>query len=495
MNLWIVTIGSSDIQLDSDRQNQQKQRGEKRRSDRVWQYWYVDEIKARCHDLGFEPKPLDSGIEELYRVPPRVLGMVYMSSIEETQAEIWGYLNFPLLDSFVKQLEQEAPPDAIVVLLTDQSAIFKNATQRPKLKSPYWQDTSTLQPILQRYFQEKFPDVACEWLVLTPTIAEEGLDNWNAVLRLVKEQLRTVQPPVPYETVYVSHQASTPAISSAIQFLSLAQFGERVRFLVSNEHNTQLTEFVESPSYLQELNREKAKELLDRHDYAGVKELIFPYSGDEIKSLLDAAIQWNFSEFEAFVKKLKEFRDSDFLEHIREDLDSSKEYWRTSYESAYLAVVRLRQGSTVEAMFHSFRAVEGLLRHWAESRYKNEIEYDNTRPFVRVNNQKYYLYGSQLYKLLKSDRTIDQVHDQDIWAFGETVFARRNDLFHQLKGLQEPEAVFTAWGVTCEVTWRKRVLECLNFISERSDFESLEQASLMAKVHAELERAIANSIP
>jgi hypothetical protein len=353
MNIWLITIGSSDIQLTTD------------------QNWDARRCRGLTQ-LQFKPtRSLDAERDEPFHVPPRVLGRMY----GDRPDSLWDELCFPLLDNFLMKLEQLPEEQSclkqIVILLTDQGGLF-DAQRREEKRSPYWQDTCELKPILQRYFQEKFPDATCEWLTLAPTIAEEGLDNWNSVLRLVQEKLRTVQAPPSYETVYVSHQASTPAISSAVQFLSLAQFSERVRFLVSNEYDTQLTGFVESSSYLQELNREKAKELLDRHDYAGVKELIFSYSSDEIKSLLEAAIQWNFSEFEAFVKKLKECKNSDLLERVKEDLDRSKEYWWASYESAYLAVVRLRQGNTVEAMFHSFRAVEGLLAKWFDKFFINE---------------------------------------------------------------------------------------------------------------------------
>jgi hypothetical protein len=51
-------------------------------------------------------------------------------------------------------------------------------------------------------------------------------------------------------TVYVSHQAGTPAISSAVQFVSLARFGKQVKFLVSNEYNPSLTKVIDASQYL-----------------------------------------------------------------------------------------------------------------------------------------------------------------------------------------------------------------------------------------------------
>ena len=36
--------------------------------------------------------------------------------------------------------------------------------------------------------------------------------------------------------------------------------------------------------------------------------------------------------------------------------------------------MRLQQGSTVEALFHSFRAVEGSIIQWAKSTYNDHID-------------------------------------------------------------------------------------------------------------------------
>jgi hypothetical protein len=528
MNLWIVTIGSSDVQLDSDAANKIKNRTETQRSDKVWKYWYTDEVKVQLHDVACEPKQLVKDKDEPYRIAPRVLGSVYQASSKAVQQEIDSYLTFPLLDNFVTALKPHPAPDAIAVLLTDQSQIFSEHHQRRKTQSPYWQDTCELKPILARYFEKNYAEVPCEWITLVPRSADQSLDNWNEVLELVQasfKHLAIVGQKIQLdstEQVYVSHQAGTPAISSAVQFCSLAQFGDRVQFLVSNEYNQKLTAILPSSNYLIALKRQQAIKLLEHHDYAAVQEVYAGYLSDQEKLLLDAAIQWNFAKFDEFVTRLKQHDKFKILvdAHIKPE-----NWWWTAYEAAYLGVVRLKQGNTVEAMFHSFRAVEGLLKKWMQEYETSQQKAGNlglkwlgnkiqlpkkVKSKDKGNNDieisKANSYGKGLYFLLDSIKDIDQVKDSDIWTFGNSVFDRRNDLFHQLAGLQDKEAVFCEWQTFDEQAdeatnvknWKDRVIGCLNFVVKDdlpNGFGSPEEASLMAQVHRELVNAIANFCP
>jgi hypothetical protein len=535
MHLWIVTIGSSDVQLDSNQTNQEKGRTEKKRSDKVWSYWYTDDLTAQYYDIAFEPKSLFKDKDETYRIAPRILGIVYKASESERQQEIWSYLTFPLLDNFVdvfrKNPEQYSAPEAIAVLLTDQSAIFGDH-QRRKPKTPYWQDTCELKPILQRYFKDRFPEIPSEFvefIQLEPTTQEQSLDNWNSVLELVRGKLHTLtiaDQPIqlnPGANVYVSHQAGTPAISSAVQFCGLAKFGAHVKFLVSSEQNAALTDIVESSSYLRGIEVQQAKKLLEWHDYLGIKEVLQrqideacqpkdnPKPEDQaikrIAYLLDTAIQWNFAKFEDFAKQLVNYSDQNLSAKAQAYLQDPAQYWWwEAYEAAYLGVVRLKQGNTVEAMFHSFRAVEGLLKKWlyeksglrvegSKAQLLREVEFINKKG-ERKKTRSANAYGQGLYFALDSIKHINKKQYIDIWAFGNAVFDRRNELFHQLGGLQDKDAVFAEWKAPFETSldergWKDRVKNCLNFVSDQQ-FGSIEDASLMAKVHQTLERAIAD---
>ena len=75
-------------------------------------------------------------------------------------------------------------------------------------------------------------------------------------------------------------------------------------------------------------------------------------------------------------------------------------------------------------------------------------------------------------------------------TFTEQIAPKRNKLFHRLKGLEVAD-VFQEWKVKDMDELENRIRHYLNFISDQS-FDSLKEASLMVKVHQELEKAIAN---
>jgi len=252
MNIWIVTTGSSDVQL---------------KTDDYWNDWYDHStVKRACENLPFKPTQLIEDSDEPYRIVPRVLGMVYEAQSEE----VWECLEFPLLRQFTAQLKGKII-DKIILLLTEQTNTF-DEDQREDRRCPYWQDTCELQPILERYFkeQEYFRDVELIPILLSPKKNKPGLDDWNYVLTIVQtafsEEIK-LEP----DTVYVSHQAGTPAISSAVQFVSLAKFNERVKFLVSNEYEKKPLDPIDSSEYLRGIRLQEAKALLNRYDYSGAK--------------------------------------------------------------------------------------------------------------------------------------------------------------------------------------------------------------------------------
>ena len=491
MKIWLVTTGSSDVQL---------------KTNEYWDDWYRL-IKQACHRLPFEPIQAVRDAEEPYRIAPRALGMAYQAYPDE----VWDALVFQLLKEFTAKLKDE-PIAQIILLLTDQSQIF-DETHRNDLKCPYWQDTCELQPVFERYFKTHFPNAELVPLVIAPQEGESGLDDWNFALELVRSKLREGISGEP-TTVYVSHQAGTPAVSSAVQFSSLARFRNDVQFLVSNEYQSEQTRTIPRSTYLRGIQIQEAIALLERCDYGGVREILGLTSASpsteaekRIKYLLEAGIQWNFAEFQKFKKIIV---DRNLLPEVKFP------WWRSGYESAYLAVVRLtKQGNTVEAMFHSYRAIEGSIGKWAETKYKSHIEQDaqygpqiklsiqNELPnypsalseSMQNNFQKWGrigLYGVQLYELLKQARPSWQT-DPHIKVVWETTKNQRNELFHRIEGLQEAE-VFQAWNTQTLETWKAQILGCLNFLAEKDlpeKFQSLEEASLMAKVHQELEKAIA----
>ena len=494
MQIWLVTTGSSDVQL---------------KTDECWDDWYRL-IKQDCYRLPFVPTQAVRDSEDPYRITPRVLGMAYQACPDE----IWNALKFPLLEGFTARLKGEEIAQ-IILLLTDQSQIFDD-THRDDLKCPYWQDTCELQLVFERYFKTHFPNADLVPLIIAPQQGESGLDDWNFALKLVRSKLRAGISGEP-TTVYVSHQAGTPAISSAVQFSSLARFRNDVQFLVSNEYQSEQTRTIPRSTYLRGIQIQEARALLDRCDYAGVERLLGSHlikpknsQHKRIQILLKAAIEWNHAEFHKF---------RNILTKGGVMPKDAFPWWRLGYESAYLAVVRLQQGSTVEALFHSFRAVEGSIIQWAKSTYNDHIDlhpkyglqlkdsvcselpgYFNALSEASQNSFRKWknigLFGVPLYELLKQAKPHWQT-DADIAIVWDSAKDKRNTTFHNIEGLQEQE-VYGAWGTQTSAEWQARVLGCLNFISGES-FKAFELnqpnsklASLIVEVHKELEGEIDN---
>jgi hypothetical protein len=491
MNIWIVTTGSSDVKL---------------KTDENWGKLFRN-VRNQLYDRRFTPaKPPDTDDSEPFIVPARAMGIVYGSQLTP---ENYQDLLLPLLDTFSAKLLEKGKtnPDRIIVILTDQDAVFDRQDRRIE-KSPYWQDTCTLKPIFEEYFKLKFPRIpekSIDYLELKPQSQSEGLDNWDKALVLVQQAFATLEFDK-NANVYVSHQAGTPAISSAVQFVSLAKFGKKVKFLVSNEYEQKPADLIESSTYLQGMQIQEAKALLKRYDYQGVERILKPYCQDstepllvEIRDLLGMAVQWNFANFENFGQARGEVAT-----------ERLNEWWWMGYEAAYLGVVRLRQGNTVEALFHSFRAVEGSIKEWALNEYQPQIKYSNSnqpntayihdlnlpanlRHWFNSNKSRDYnnvgLFGKALFTLLEASHPQNEWNqNSDIQAVAGNTIEERNATFHCLRGLEEKE-VFQAWKTDSREKWEARVLGCLNFVSKQK-FVSLKSASLMAKVHDELVNAI-----
>ncbi len=247
MSIWILTTGNSDVILKHDK-NWGSLYGEVR---------YDLEFTEFASPLPLDPKDKSAG----YTIPARVLGFVYKNQPDYFESD----LKFPLLDTYCQYFEDNnIKPEKIIILLTDQTQIFKQK-QIEKEKCPYWQDTCTLKLLFKWYLQEKF-NSQVEFLDIEPTNPDnKGIDNWNETLALVDKTLPKLDDNE-LTTVYVSHQAGTPAISSAVQFVSLGRF-KNVQFLVSNKYfdenseEKSKSEAIESSNYWRGMQIQKAKQL------------------------------------------------------------------------------------------------------------------------------------------------------------------------------------------------------------------------------------------
>lgn len=529
--VWIVTTGNNNVKLKSDHGW-----GDLRRR--------KNEQLKPCNK---EFSSLIKGDDKLFSLPARAMGILYGDTWDTHK----DYFSFPLLEEFAKKLKSENKnPDHIIVLLTNQEKIFLEDSDDPQYDrfedSPYWRDTSRLEVIFRKYFDREFGEgrVQFTFPVLEPRTREEGLDNWDSTLDLVQKEFDKWQISKD-DIVIVSHQASTPAISSAVQFVSLAKFGEKAIFLIGNEQDSTLTRFLEGSKYLKGIRKKEAEALLISYNYAGVEALLKDNleNNEDAKILLNAAIQWNVAKFGDFLKCLEDYPKlaSDIEERKR-----AENWWWIAYEEVYLAIIRKNQGNIIEAFFHSFRAFEGIFAAWGYKNFGQHIENIEGVPYLspsilddakgyfsnlsgkgskkavkdiksKLENLKSKREGVEakverndrvkldlqvLCKLFKAFRYSDYVQNcpelRIFWDDNKlnNVSEKRNFVIHQVQGMSKSD-LWNSWGIFSmegsdeaeDKLWEDKLLKFLNFIVKEDfseGFKLLKDASLMAKVHKEL---------
>lgn len=301
MTVWILTIGSSDITLTEEGHEQWLQ--------------YFDEVKSGYSDLQKIESTVKNVLEvteDEYSVKARLLGYVYSQHKDEYKE----HLKFPLLQSFYNRIDVDSKLEylkSVIVLLTNQEKLFtEKPMERKNPDCPYWQDTCTLQEIITWYIEDNLC-ITPEFITIEPREKEgklRGVDHWDAMLGEVKTKLKDKIDQLNLkvdenETVYVSHQAGTPAISSAIQFETIGQFGERVKFLVANKSfetisEVQEADVIESSSYWRDFQIDRAKQLIRRGEPGAALTILEPIKASInelcIKELTQLAVRFNLRE-------------------------------------------------------------------------------------------------------------------------------------------------------------------------------------------------------
>ncbi|MCT7963006.1 hypothetical protein NG791_20240 [Laspinema sp. D1] len=350
--------------------------------------------------------------------------------------------------------------------------------------------------------------------------------DFEAMFRWWKRTWQEIAAPLKEGTpILLCVKGGVGAFSEAGRVSALSRFGEDTLFfdfIKDDEQNRQgypsaYTLPLKGLNYLWDRRQQEALSLLDRFDYEAVQKLLNSYFNNadvndpncqlilRICSLLKAAIQWNQAEFQGFATSLG-----------NSALTRSRQWWWLGYEAAYLGIIRYKQGNTVEAMFHTFRAVEGLMSEWAIHTFPNDVvrrdrrddKSKNKVPLVKKSiarspdlskylnefkdKSEIALYGHALDHLVQIKKP-EYRHCSDINKFWDVAKEWRNQLFHRLLGLDKSE-LFWAWDTETLKEWENRVLGCLNFLAEQQ-FDSLAKASLMFQVHEELKEAIASYQP
>jgi hypothetical protein len=309
------------------------------------------------------------------------------------------------------------------------------------------------------------------------------------------EQIETDSPE--FQHAIVSPKGGVGAFTEAARIVALSRLEQRVRFCDFTEDVAANLKGEPSPytvpsrglNYLWDRKRKESIELLNRYDYEAVQRLLKSYLPEpqftDVRSALEAAVYWNQGSFVEFGKAPGAMAKG-----------RSSQWWWIGYEVAYLAVIRLRQGHTAEAMFHSFRSVEGSMKEFLLHNYARHVTGERKSEKVKKSIcqepeftgceylfdrcSSIFLFGNTLVALFKLAR-LDFAENRNIQIFCDETKNSRNTLFHGLEGLERQE-VFKNWGCDNLEGWENRVLGCLNFITGQ-EFDRLQQASLMSKVH------------
>ena len=335
MSIWIVTIGNRDVIL--------------KHEDNWGDLRYEASDKIECSDFGtaerIDPDDRDAG----YTVPARVLGLVY----EDKEKYYEEDLKFPLLDTYQRHFTtHNITIDKIIVLLTDQAKIFSTDEQRIHQRSPYWKDTCTLAPLLKWYFQK--PEFNCipEFQYFIPDGDAAGIDNWDATLSLVETTLTELNIDANQE-VYVSHQAGTPAASSAVQFVSIGKF-KKVKFLVANEYFDaedfeikSKSQIVDSSRYQRSLQIQKAKQLIIKGLPAAAKELLIGIVDDQVMKEINEIVDF-FNIKSSFVKG-KEFEVKSAVARILTAIDLIEIFFKQENYIQGIALLNATQETFLKA--------------------------------------------------------------------------------------------------------------------------------------------------
>lgn len=318
MATWILTIGNSDVQLQTeDNWNLLHKQNKKQKEFK---------ISKKFNNL----ENMKDKVTKRYTPPARVTGYFY-----DNASEHYNDLVFPLLDVFKEYFLQESEKaialDHVYVLLSDQSNIFEN-DDLEDIYCPFWTDTCTLESLIRTYLikELKLTEGQITALILKPQKEAEdqfskGIDHWNEMLTVVETVL--TDDLFTDSKIYVSHQAGTPAVSSAVQFVSINHGGAKVKFLVSNQFYDSDTkvlqykaEVIPSSSYWQKIQIIKAQKLLIDGNPSVAKELLTGLVESDILEDIDKQVkQFNLKPDNSSSKE--EFEPLQAAKRVRKSLD------------------------------------------------------------------------------------------------------------------------------------------------------------------------------
>ncbi|GBE75997.1 hypothetical protein myaer87_32240 [Microcystis aeruginosa NIES-87] len=443
MTTWIITTGNSDIQLNTD--------ANWTRGERLFEKAKNNKPLCNCQGEGKDFANLKRENDtKCFPVAARVLGLVY-----QDHEHCYSDLVFPLLDVLIKEFQDQEFPDRVYIILTDQEELFKTSDIKNS-SCPFWQDTCTLKPLFEWYFQTKLK-LKPDFITLQPSDKDKdkdkGLDHWDQVLTLVTEELKKIQPD---DVFYISHQASTPAISSAVQFVSIGYFSN-VNFLIVNryyqENNIKTSpEIIPSSSYWKQLQIQKAKKLITDgfpgSALALLKEVGYNNS-EKIKELESYIDLFNMKTIDTG----DEFEPTQAIKRVRKTLDLIEYFLKQENYLQAIILLSAAQETFLKASISLYlqKHIPGGFKEWNEKGLSLNLKETKIQEVIKqlkldkADNHKFQ-NSHKLFPLLKEfTKTVDNDYWQLlIWSSTrdrDHEFDRRNQLMHNLRGVKKEEMI------------------------------------------------------
>jgi hypothetical protein len=371
-------------------------------------------------------------------------------------------LVFPLLDGLIKEFQDQEFPDRVYIILTDQEKLFETSDIKNS-PCPFWQDTCTLKPLFEWYFQTKLK-LKPDFITLQPSVNNRGLDHWDQVLTLVTEELTKIQQD---DVFYISHQASTPAISSAVQFVSIGYFSN-VKFLIVNryyeENNIKTSpEIIPISSYWKQLQIQKAKKLITDGFPGSALALLkeVGYNNSEKIKELESYNSEKIKELESYIDLFNmktidtgdEFEPTQAIKRVRKTLDLIEYFLKQENYLQAIILLSAAQETFLKASISLYlqKHIPGGFKEWNEKGLSLNLKETKIQEVIKqlqLSNQRNYKFQSphELFPLLKEFTKIGDDNDWQLLIWSSTrdrdhEFDRRNQLMHNLRGVKKEEVI------------------------------------------------------
>jgi len=390
MATWIITTGSEDVKLKNTDE-----------STTNWCNLYPSsgkkeslppEVKTKRDRFIFDGQPLfwfseEEENENFLTLPPRVLGLVY-----KKQPDYYEDLAFPVISQFINYFHESQIefPDRIIIFLTDQKNIFTENNKKNK-DSAFWYDTCYLKPLIEWLIKNN-TETQNKVKLLFRTIEPEsshldftkGIDHWDEMLKKVENLFTDIKDRK--ETIYVSHQAGTPAISSAVQFTTITNFSNsNIKFLIAHQYEGYQSEeykpeLINIPNYWQKIQIQKAKQLIIDGNVGAAKTLLED-ANIKVPKLDQYVSLFNLKTIDP--NDPSEFELEQAFDRIRNTLDLIEIFFRNENYLQGITLISAAQETFMKAAIFALIRVLGVYRSVGGVKVDKLLSWDTKGLFLK----------------------------------------------------------------------------------------------------------------